>query len=92
MSLIKLTAQQEKVFRQLVSGQSYRDIAECLEISESTVKYHARRIYKSMGVSNRAELAAQLMEVMLDSGWLDKQIVRQRRTGAKRRISESVPA
>lgn len=92
MSLIKLTAQQEKVFRQLVSGQSYRDIAEHLEISESTVKYHARRIYKSMGVNNRAELAAQLMSVMLESGWLDKQIVRQRRSVTKRRIVEAMPA
>lgn len=92
MSLIKLTAQQEKVFRQLVSGQSYRDIAERLDISESTVKYHARRIYKSMGVTNRAELAAQLMAVMLESGWLDKQIIRQRRHAAKRRVSDSVSA
>lgn len=83
MSLIKLTAQQEKVFRQLVSGQSYRNIADQLDISESTVKYHARRIYKSMGVSNRAELAAELMSVMLESGWLDKQIVRQRRASSR---------
>jgi DNA-binding NarL/FixJ family response regulator len=42
----------------VASGESNRDIATRLRLSEDTIKHHMTDIFDKLGVSNRAELAA----------------------------------
>ena len=50
---IRLTDRQYDVLRQIVRGLPNRQIARVLNISENTVKQHARAIFHTLGVSNR---------------------------------------
>lgn len=54
-----LTPAQGRVLEQMAEGSSNRQIAEVLGLSVGTVKIHASKIMKTLGVSNRA--AAALM-------------------------------
>jgi DNA-binding CsgD family transcriptional regulator len=45
----------------VVKGLSNAEIARCLFLSESTVKQHLRKAYKTLGVRNRRE-AADLLQ------------------------------
>lgn len=56
-----LTLREKEVLQHLLSGDSNRDIASLLEISDSTVKTHAGNIYGKYGVANRAELMSRLL-------------------------------
>lgn len=50
-----LTAAQMRVLEVLVAGQSNRQIAQVLGLSEGTVKIHVSAILKALQVTNRAE-------------------------------------
>lgn len=50
-----LSSKELEVLRQLALGQSNKDIARALWISEQTVKFHLRNVYKKLGVANRSE-------------------------------------
>jgi DNA-binding CsgD family transcriptional regulator len=51
-----LTAREQEVLNLILTGKSNRQIAESLNISESTVKTHARNIFAKYNISSRAEL------------------------------------
>lgn len=51
-----LTAREHEVLELILTGKSNRQIAESLNISESTVKTHARNIFAKYNISSRAEL------------------------------------
>jgi DNA-binding NarL/FixJ family response regulator len=53
-----LTPRELQVVRGIAAGESNRDVAARLGLSEATVKYYVTAIYDKLGVSNRAELAA----------------------------------
>jgi LuxR family transcriptional regulator, maltose regulon positive regulatory protein len=55
-----LTARETEVLRELEEGYTNRKIAQCLFISEATVKAHLRHIYVKFGVRTRTELLARL--------------------------------
>jgi DNA-binding CsgD family transcriptional regulator len=55
-----LTLRETEVLRELEEGYTNREIAQCLFISEATVKAHLRHIYEKFGVRTRAELLARL--------------------------------
>ena len=53
-----LTARQSDVLRALLRGQSDKHIARQLDIAVSTVKTHLQALYRTLGVSSRAEALA----------------------------------
>ena len=54
----RLTARERQVVAGVATGESNREIASRLGLSEITVKHHVSSIFDKLGVSNRAELAA----------------------------------
>ncbi|MEV7388090.1 MULTISPECIES: LuxR C-terminal-related transcriptional regulator [unclassified Streptomyces] len=56
--LTVLGARELEVLEQLAQGHRNRDIAQTLNISESTVKFHVAKIIGKLGVSTRGEAAA----------------------------------
>lgn len=63
-----LTPRETEVVSAIVSGQTNREIAHTLDISEETVKRHLTNIFDKVGVSTRLELAL----FALDHGLVDK--------------------
>jgi LuxR family maltose regulon positive regulatory protein len=57
-----LSPREREVYELLSRGLTNRQIAECLVISEATVKVHVRHILEKLGVRTRTEAAAQLQE------------------------------
>lgn len=55
-----LTSLQRRVAGLVAEGNSNADVAEILDVSVNTVKYHLKRIYRIVGVTNRVELATFL--------------------------------
>jgi len=53
-----LTGREFQVIRGIASGESNREMAERLGLSEATVKYYVTSVFDKLGASNRAELAA----------------------------------
>lgn len=51
-----LTNAQKLVYRELLKGRSYQEIAEALDISKNTVGQHVQRIYKALGIHSKTEL------------------------------------
>jgi two-component system response regulator DesR len=54
-----LTPREGDVFEYLQSGSSNAEIAAALQISVETVRTHARRIYRKLGVNSRRELRSE---------------------------------
>jgi len=54
--LQQLTRAQRAVYRELLTGKNYQEIAEIIGISKNTVGQHIQRIYKTFGVNSRTEL------------------------------------
>jgi two-component system nitrate/nitrite response regulator NarL len=54
----RLTPRERQVIAGVASGESNREIATRLRLSEDTIKHHMTNIFDKLGVSNRAELAA----------------------------------
>jgi DNA-binding NarL/FixJ family response regulator len=59
--LALLTRREEAVVKSLVEGLTNREIAETLAISQHTVKNYIFKIFDKLGVSNRVELAVQVL-------------------------------
>ncbi|MCI3271826.1 response regulator transcription factor [Streptomyces cylindrosporus] len=55
----ELTAREREVVRLMADGHSNRAIAESLYLSEATVKTHLVRIYRKLGVDNRAAAVSE---------------------------------
>lgn len=54
-----LTPREAEVMELLQSGRSNAEIAHALQVSVETVRTHARRIYRKLGVRTRRELRAR---------------------------------
>jgi DNA-binding CsgD family transcriptional regulator len=59
-----ISRQEHRVLSYLADGYTNKQIARALSLSESTVKFHLRGLFRKMGVSSRSELA----EVALQRG------------------------
>lgn len=58
----KLTAQEQAVAGLVAVGMSNRQVAAELYLSVKTVQFHLTHVYAKLGVSSRAELAAQFRD------------------------------
>ncbi len=61
-TLEELTVREQEVLQHILCGESNREIAAGLFISESTVKTHARNIFSKYDVGSRAELISTLLK------------------------------
>ena len=61
-----LSARQLEVLRAMCEGQSNKQIGQCLDITEKTVKAHVSAIFEKLQVANRtqAALAAQRLQLV----------------------------
>lgn len=55
-SVARLTARESEIMPYLVSGKSYQEIAEQLHIGAETVRTHATRIRRKLGVNKKRDL------------------------------------
>jgi DNA-binding NarL/FixJ family response regulator len=51
-----LTARELEVFRLVLKGDSNRQIAISLAVSEGTIKAHLHKVFQKLGIKRRAEL------------------------------------
>ena len=56
-----MTSREREVLALIVRGKTNKVIAHELGVTESTVKQHAQRIYKELGVRNRAQAIAKTL-------------------------------
>lgn len=56
-----LTPRQVEILALIAEGLSNADISDRLYLSESTVKWHIRKILRALGVSNRAQAVARYL-------------------------------
>jgi len=54
-----LTERQKEILESIVSGMSYKMIAEKLSLSVDTIRYHVKNIYETLQVHSRFELMKQ---------------------------------
>lgn len=57
-----LTLREKEVLRQLVNGQSYKMVAEDLNIAVDTVRSHIRRIYEKLQVNSKSEAVVKAIK------------------------------
>lgn len=58
-----LTKREKEIFTLLVSGNSTRDIASFLNISEKTVRNHVSNVMQKLGVKGRAQAVVELLKL-----------------------------
>ena len=58
-----LTKREKEIFTLLVSGNSTRDIASSLNISEKTVRNHISNVMQKLGVKGRAQAVVELIRL-----------------------------
>ena len=78
---VTVTAQQDRIIRQLVCGRTIADIAEDLKLEQKTVRNHLVRVYALFDVSGQSQL---LVTILRDAG-LRKIFVRYRLLGRRLR-------
>ncbi|MCG8490467.1 MAG: response regulator transcription factor [Sneathiellales bacterium] len=59
---LQLTRRQKNVLELMAQGQSNKEIANALELAESTVKVHITAIFRTLGVSNRTQAVLHAKE------------------------------
>jgi len=52
-ALVTLTRREKQIIRLVARGMSNKNVAQMLTISDSTVEFHLRRIYRKFNVRNR---------------------------------------
>ena len=61
---LKLSIRQREVLQLLWRGDTNKAIAERLNLSQSTVNVHIRRLMKMLGAKNRTQVVLRTMELI----------------------------
>ncbi len=67
-----LSAREKQIVGYALQGLANKAIADQLSITERTVKFHAERIYRKLGIRTRAELLALYIRGFEERDGLDK--------------------
>lgn len=59
----QLSSREREVLRWASAGKSNWEVAQILNISERTVKFHLRNIYRKLGVNNRSHAVAEALRL-----------------------------
>ncbi len=57
-----LTSREQEVLNQLCRGKSYKMIADALQVSQDTVRYHIKNIYKKLQVNSKSEAVIKALK------------------------------
>lgn len=60
--MTNLTDRELEIIRLVVRGMSNKDIANCMQISPHTAKFHVSNIARKLGVSRRTEVAVKAVQ------------------------------
>lgn len=60
----QLSQREEQVARGLMQGQSYKEIAENINLSINTIRHYVKVLYKKFGVANKIQLSNKLKNHM----------------------------
>ena len=52
-ALVTLTPREKQIIRLVARGMSNKSVAQLLSISDATVHFHLKNIYRKLGVRNR---------------------------------------
>ena len=63
LTLYGLTPREQEIARLVVTGLSYKEIADVLNISPRTVETHVYRVFKKCDVANKMELGGKLFHL-----------------------------
>ncbi|WP_020538152.1 LuxR C-terminal-related transcriptional regulator [Lewinella cohaerens] len=63
-----LSEREQEVYHLLCQGKNYREIAESLFVSQNTVRFHLKNIYKKLDVKSRHEAVARAYELGQQGG------------------------
>ena len=61
---LRLSIRQRQVLQLLWRGETNKAIAERLNLSQSTVNVHIRRLMKMLGAKNRTQVVLRTMELI----------------------------
>src|SRR5690606_23775768 len=67
-ALAELTGRQREVLNLLAEGESNKEIARCLDVSEATVKAHLATILRILKAKNRTQAVVYLQKLALTHG------------------------
>lgn len=56
-----LSEREQQILNRLVNGSSYKLVADELNISLDTVRYHIKRMYKKLDVNSKGEIIAKML-------------------------------
>lgn len=62
LTMYGLTPREQEIARHVVTGLSYKEIADVLNISPRTVETHVYRVFKKCSVANKMELGGKLFQ------------------------------
>lgn len=57
----RLTLREIEVLKAIANGETYREIADKLFVSENTIKFHARNIFSKLDVKNRQDASQKYL-------------------------------
>ena len=63
LTLKGLTETESRIAALVAQGQTNREVAAAMFVTENTVQTHVRHIFQKLGVRSRTELAARLLSV-----------------------------
>lgn len=58
----ELSSREQQILNRLVNGSSYKLVANELNISLETVRYHIKRMYKKLDVNSKGEIIAKMLK------------------------------
>ena len=59
----KVTPRQEEIWKLIAKGQSNKEIARVLDLTEGTVKQHVSALFKTLGIHSRSEAMLKAHEI-----------------------------